>query len=105
MASKIKMGSAIQVKVVKTPTNVAGRKTLERLLSKDAAVKAENARLRKARKTHLRIAKRGGRDWEINVPKQHPIRGLAGECGTITATADVLTDLASVSKFVEVTPA
>lgn len=103
--SDIKPGSQITVTVTKQPTNAAGRKTVVRLLSKDENVKLENNRLKKARENHFRQTRRGGRFWDVNVVKQHPVKGLEGETGTITATLDVIQDLASVQRFVEVKPA
>jgi hypothetical protein len=105
MLDKIAPGSKVSVKVTKKPTNAAAAKTLVRLLSKDRAHKANTERLRKARVKHFSQNRRGGRFWDVNVVKQHPLDGSIGESGTITATLDVLRDLASVSRFVEVTKA
>lgn len=97
-------GTTVNVKIVKEPTSASARKTLVRLLSKDAEVVAENKRLKKVRKTNATHSPRGGRwrIWEGRLPKQHPVTGTIGESGTIRATVDVLTDLGSVDKFVEV---
>ncbi len=100
--SDIKPGSQISVTVLKRPASAAGVKTVVRLLSKDLAVKHENARLKQARENHFRQKRRGGRFWDIHVVKQHPVKGEAGESGTITATLDVLTDLKSVAQYVQV---
>jgi hypothetical protein len=100
--SDIKPGSKISVKVLKRPASAAAVKTVVRLLSKDVTVKHENARLKQARENHFRQKRRGGRFWDILVPKQHPVKGEPGESGVITASLDVLTDLKSVAKYVEV---
>lgn len=105
MLENIAPGSKVVVKIVKKPTNAAAIKTLVRILSKSTRVKAENARLLKARKTYFRQAGRGGRFWDIHVVKQRPVKGAEGESETLTATLDVLTDLRSVSRFVDVTKA
>jgi hypothetical protein len=105
MLQDIKPGTKVQVKVTKAPTNAAARKTIVRLLSKDKTVQAEDARLRKARKNNFRQGRRGGRFWDINVPKQPAVEARAGTSKTITATLDVLSDLKSVSRFVEVSEA
>lgn len=105
MSNDIAPGSKINVKVIQTPTNAAATKTIVRLLSKDHSVKLENERLRKTRKSHLTHHQRGGRQWYVWVPKIFPVKGVAGESGTIVASLDVLTDLRSVEKFVEVTKA
>lgn len=100
-------GSTITVKIVKEPANAGARKTLVRLLSKDPAVVKENKRLKKVRKANETYSPRGGRwrIWESRLVKQHPVAGTVGEAGTILASVDVLTDLKSVEKFVEVSTA
>ena len=97
-------GSTINIKIVKAPTSASARKTLVRLLSKDAEVIAENKRLKKVRKTNQTHSPRGGRwrVWEGRLAKQHPVKGDIGESGTIFASPDVVTDLKSVDRFVEV---
>ncbi|MEM9416139.1 MAG: hypothetical protein AAGA29_11790 [Planctomycetota bacterium] len=102
--SDITPGSTITVKVVKPPKSEAARKTLVRLLSKDAAVIAENKRLKKVRKANETMSSRGGRwrVWESRLVKQRPVTGVVGEQGTFLATADVIRDLGGVSKFIEV---
>ena len=95
-------GSKIQVKIIKQPTNAAAAKTLVRLLCKDAVAKKEVKRLSQIRKIGSRPSRRGGRNWQIRMVKQHRLKGDVGESGTIIATHDVLQDLESVSRFVEV---
>lgn len=95
-------GSQINVTIVKQPTNVAATKTLARILSKDADAKAEVERQRKVRKTGYSPKRRGGRLYGGHVVKQHAVDGKVGESGTVTATMDVIRDLRSVERFVEV---
>ena len=98
-------GTKINLKVTKQPTNAAASKTLERLLGKDPAVIAENKRHAKIRKKAQWMSTRGGRwrIWESRLAKQHPVSGKIGEEGTIVASYDVLKDLPSVERFLEVT--
>ncbi|MEM6460193.1 MAG: hypothetical protein AAF710_12465 [Planctomycetota bacterium] len=107
MSSDIAPGTKINVKVVKRPTNAAAGKTLVRLLSKDPAAVAENKRHAKVRKKAQWMSSRGGRwrVWESRLAKQHPVAAEPGASGTIVASVDVLRDLPSVSRFVEVSPA
>jgi len=102
--STIAPGSKIAVTITRSPSNAAAKKTLVRVLSRDAGVKKENARLAKTRKVNTRVTVRGGRlrVWEGRLVKQHPVKGVVGETGTFLATLDVLKDLASVAAFVEV---
>ena len=105
MPDTIAPGSKILLTIVKRPSNAAAAKTLVRLLSKDKTVKAENERLRKTRVSNLRQNRRGGRFWDVNVVKQPAVEAKIGVSKTIIASLDVLTDLRSVSRFVEVKPA
>ena len=100
-------GSTVTVKVVKEPTSAAARKTLVRLLSKDPVVVKENQRLKTVRARNTSFSTRGGRwrIWESRLVKQNPVAGTVGESGKILASVDVLTDLKSVEKFVEVSAA
>lgn len=105
MLDKIKPGARVNVKVAKAPTNEAARKTLVRVLSKSDQVKARNAHLRKVRDAKYNPSMRGGRLYGgrmIKLPAIKPDRGVEQ---TLTATVDVLVDLKSVGRFVEVTPA
>ncbi len=97
-------GSTIKLKIVRQPSNVAASKTLVRLLSKDPAVVAENRRHADIRKKAQWKSPRGGRwrVWESRLAKQHPITGQRGEEGTLVASYDVLKDLPSVARFVEI---
>ncbi|MEX0774499.1 MAG: hypothetical protein WD042_02170 [Phycisphaeraceae bacterium] len=99
---EIDPGSSIRVKVTKRPTNAAARKTIVRLLSKDSSVAKENQRHRKIRAKGIRWDPRGGRLWATRVVKQPAVAAEPGVEKTITATLDVLRDLASVERFVEV---
>lgn len=105
MSSNIAPGSKVVIKVVKAPTNQAAAKTITRLLSKDAAARKENDRLGRVRKAHWSQSRRGGRFWDINVVKQIAVKPTVGASGTIVASLDVLTDLKSVSRFVQVAKA
>lgn len=107
MSQDITPGTKINVKVVKQPTNAAATKTITRLLSKDPSAVAENKRHAKIRKKAQWKSPRGGRwrVWESRLAKQRPVHGDLGEEGTIVATYDVIKDLPSVSRFVEVSPA
>lgn len=101
----IQIGTSVQVKVVKQPTNEAAIKTLRRVLSKDETIKEEKKRLDKVADANLKFKTRGGRPWIQRMVKIHPIKGVIGDQGVVFASADVINDLKSVSRFIEVTPA
>ncbi len=103
--NQLATGTKINLKIVKQPTSAGASKTLMRLLSKDPSVIAENKRHAKIRKKAKTMSPRGGRwrVWESRLAKQHPVTGALGEEGTIIASYDVLKDLPSVERFIEVT--
>ena len=105
MIDDIAPGSRIQVKIIKTPKSASAAKTLVRLLSKDEQVYNERKRLSRIRTTRFKTKRRGGRHWPQHLVKQHPVKGVVGESGTIQATVDVLPDLKSVSRFIDVSAA
>ncbi|MEX0886771.1 MAG: hypothetical protein WD009_10070 [Phycisphaeraceae bacterium] len=105
MAQDIAPGDTVKITVKHRPTSDAARKTLVRVLSKDPAVVRENDRLRRVRAANERTKQRGGRQWHVRVPKQHPVAGERGDAGTVHATSDVVRDLHSVRRFVDVVKA
>ena len=105
MYEDIQLGSSIHVKVASQPTSAAATKTIVRVPSKSKDVREENKRLAKLRKVHHKPSRRGGRLYGGRMVKLRPVKGQLGEEGTVAATADVLADLASVSRFVAVTKA
>ncbi len=98
-------GSKINVKVTSRPTSAAAAKTIVRLLSKNAEVQAENERQRRIRSKGIRWNARGGRLWGTRMVKQASVAAVTGTEKTITASLDVIRDLKSVQRFVEVTAA
>ena len=100
--AEIQPGTKVQVKVVAHPSNISAKKTLVRILSKDDAHEAENKRLARIRRKMYSPRRRGGRLYSGRMPKLRRVKGEVGESGSVLATMDVIRDLASVSRFVEV---
>ncbi len=98
-------GSKIQVTIVRHPTNEAARKTLVRVLSKDRDAKLELRRLQKLRKWNHVPKARGGRLWGGFHVKVDRLKGERGEKGTFFASVDIIRDLRSVERFIDVKPA
>ncbi len=99
----IKPGSWVKVEIVKKPSSAAAGKTLIRLLAKDPGVAATKKK-DKVFRARSRVPKdRGGRRWWHSVSMRQPVTPTVGVSGKLRATADVLQDLASVSRFVKVT--
>ena len=105
MLDNIAPGSKVTVKITKRPTSAAAQKTLKRLLAKDDVVRKEDRRQTQVRKAGFRTHQRGGRDWEVRVVRQDLVLAQPGEQGTITASADVLRDLKSVQRYIEISKA
>lgn len=105
MSLDLKPGAKIAVTITKDPTNAAAAKTLSRLFAKDAA----NRRLGRKRQKMLQAAvtyiRRGGRPW-ANRPKAPAlVKPARGTTCRLTTTTDMIHDLASVRRFVEIKPA
>lgn len=94
-----KPGQMIRVTIRTHVRRESARKTLERLFLKDKAV-ARPLQLRQRNFVPL-PKRRGGRIWTKRPNKVHP-RLAAGASATIKVTPQVLHDLASVERYVEV---
>ncbi len=105
MLDNIRPGSQIRVKVTKRPTNVAANKTLARVLAKSPTARAEQNRLEKVRVKQYSPRMRGGRLYSGRMVKIPPVKGTLGDEGVIIATVDVIKDLKSVARFIEVSDA
>ena len=101
----IQPGAQIHLKVVHQPTSAGAAKTLARLLNKDPKMVRENRELKTILKRRFAPITWGGRPFSGRMVKLHRHRGDLGEEGTIRASVDVLRDLGSVARFVEITPA
>lgn len=100
---EIAPGTEVRVEIIKAPSNEAARKTLLRVLAKDPQVVKEKKRDKLARSRSVRVKRRGGRPWEHRPAMRQPVETEVGHTGTVKATADILRDLQSVSRFVKVT--
>jgi len=102
MATEMKLGSKVNVKIVKSINREGARKTLERLFMKDKAVRGPiDARSKNFKELPKR---RGGCIWTKRPNKLHP-NLVTGFTATVLTTPQSIKDLASVSDFVEVASA
>jgi hypothetical protein len=102
MALDVQPGGKINIMVAKTPTNEGAAKTLSRIFAKD--VNSRNAR---RRRKHLRDSvivdhRRGGRPWYYRPHAPRLFQPVKGASCTILVTTDVVGDLRSVARFIEV---
>lgn len=100
-----KIGSMVQVKIVKQPSSDKATKTLKRILGKDRETHKEKEFIQKLNVRSMRSKRRGGVWYELNNRKRDIVNGEVGESGVVKATVDVIRDLNSVARFVEVTAA
>jgi hypothetical protein len=103
MVTEVKPGQWVNVKVLSRPRAVAGDKTLTRQFNKNPEVKKDRERQAKSRPTGEH--RRGGRMWKDRPPHLPIVEIKKGATYKIYASVDVLKDLNSVARNVEVTPA
>jgi hypothetical protein len=103
MASEIKPGQWINVKVTAVPRSAGGKKTMTRLFEKDRQVRAERRRLSKSRQPRSHI--RGGRPWFDRPAQLAIVDAKPGSSYKIFGSVDVLRELESLKGCVEITPA
>ncbi len=99
MATSVKPGTSIRVTITKHIRRDAARKTIERLFMKDKAIAGPIER--RSRNFKALPKRRGGRIWTKYPNKVHA-ELKQGVVATLTATPQVLRDLASVEEFVSV---
>ncbi len=97
-------GSNITLEILRAPTSAAGRKTLVRLCRKDPRLVSHHRRQSRTRPSHQDWT-RGGNLWNHRMKTRTPVALRPGEKYSILASVDVLRDLASIAKFVKVSPA
>lgn len=103
--SDIQPGTTLKIDVVAEPTNQAAKKTIARVLGKDATIAQGNRLQSRIRRKNYNPQMRGGRLYSGKVVKQHLVKSTIGESGTVIATSDVLRDLNSVKRFIAVSAA
>ncbi len=93
------------MKVCKSPTNAAATKTLSRLFARgDGGRKARQDRKR-LRASATVAHRRGGRPWYKRPKAPLLFQPEAGKTCVVRVTLDVLKDLRSLERFVEISPA
>jgi hypothetical protein len=95
-------GTLVSVKVKRTVVSEKAAKTLSRLFAKDAANKPLRRRRKKLLSGAIEVRRRGGRPWEVRPKAPRLIQPKTGDTCKILATLDVIGDLKSVSRYVDV---
>ena len=105
MAIEIKPGSTVQVKVKRTVVGQAAAKTLSRLFAKDPVNKKARRWRKKLLADSMEVRRRGGRPWEVRQKAPRLFQPTTGDACSILATPDVIGDIKSVARYVDVAPA
>jgi hypothetical protein len=104
MSDLIAPGSTIHFTVTKMPARLGARKTLQRLMRMQPAVrgglkKLQERRRREDNQTYVRA----GKDWTNRVKATRLTRVAPGEQFTLTLTPQILADVRSIQDCVEMT--
>lgn len=102
MSVDVMPGAVVNVTVKKTPLSQAAAKTLSRLFAKDPVNKKAGRRRKKLLSGAMESRRRGGRPWEVRPKAPRLMQPVAGDACKIRATTDVIDDLRSVSRYIDV---
>lgn len=102
MPVDVKPGTMVNVTVTKTPISEAAAKTLSRLFAKDPAKKKARKTRKKLLAGAMDVRRRGGRPWEVRPKAPRLFQPVKGDACSIRATSDVLGDLSSVARYIDV---
>lgn len=103
MASQVKPGQWINVKITAVPKSVSGLKTMVRIFEKDREVQSERRRLARTRKPEAH--RRGGRMWWNRPPRLQTVATQPGATYKVFGSVDILRELESLKGCVEISPA
>ncbi len=94
----IQPGQTVTITVTAKTIRPSAQKTLARLFLKDPAVSSQ--RLHDPKRVQEK--RRGGRFWRHRPPGSAAVPPEHGESAKVTATLDVIRDIQSVERFVDV---
>jgi hypothetical protein len=102
MIDKFKPGQKIRCTIVKLPRARASRKTVERLMWRDAAVSKGLRKSQKMRRRNTVVYNRGNRDWVQRLKCPRIIEVRVGEGWTLAYDPCLAADLSSVSSYLKI---
>jgi len=103
MATALSSNKTLTFSIVKLPTRLAQRKTLERLMRMQPDVAKGLRKLQSRRQaTENKGHQRGGRTWISRVKAPKLVHMVAGESFTLHVTPQLLPDIKSIEKYLEV---
>ena len=101
---ELKPGSTVTIEIKNTPTTAAGKKTLARLCRKDPGV-LRRQRHQDRHRPSWQMWRRGGRMWHHQMFSTSGVDFKPGTKYTVFASLDVVRDLASVERWINIKPA
>ncbi len=105
MAAEIVAGTVVSIKVKRTVLKEAAAKTLSRLFAKDPVNRHARGKRKELLKSALMVRRRGGRPWEVRPKAPRLFQPVVGDTCTLRATSDVIGDLRSLTRYIDITPA
>jgi hypothetical protein len=105
-ADKIVPNTEMTFTIIKEPTRPASRKTIERLMWMQPQAKKDHSMLQRLRKQKgIKYTIRAGRVWFDRPRATRTMRAERGASFTLKITPQIVNDLKSVSKYLDVTTA
>mgnify|MGYP001826869825 CR=1 FL=1 len=102
MSDMIATGKTVTFTISSLPKREASRKTIQRLMQLQPSVRGGLKKLQERRKrTDNRTYVRAGKDWTDRVKATRLTRVTPGESFTLTLTPQLLPDVRSIEKYVD----
>jgi len=98
----LQTGSTIQVRLTRPPTNEAAAKTLSRIFGRAPEYKRKRTCRKRLTRDVIEFRRRGGRLWRVAPKAPRLAQPEPGAECNLLATTQLLRDLQSVNRFVEV---
>lgn len=104
MLATLKAGQTISCTVTASPRRADARDTIERLMRQDPAVKKGLRTAQRKRGQRMEIYNRGNRDWVKRERCARLVSCVKGATWSMTYVPALAPDLASVEKYLQITP-
>lgn len=105
MSLDLTPGTKVCIKVAKTPASEAAAKTLSRIFAKDRANRSARRHRKALRASESREHRRGGRPWAYLPKAPRLFQPVKGSSCTVLVTPDLVGDICSVERLIQVEPA
>ena len=104
MIADVTPGSMVRITVKKTPPSEAAAKTLSRVFAKDPANRKARAHRKQLLKSAMVRTRRGGRISMVRSKAPRLFQPVQGDTCNVRATCDVIKDLGSVERLLDIAP-